>query len=71
MRPESSTSRMTSRVMTSRVTSRVTSRTSMKTGRMHMTSRPISVTSEKTDVSTDGSNPQPTSTALAIWKEKK
>ena len=58
MRPEPSTTRMTSRV---------TSRTSTKT---RMTSQPSSVTS-KTEVSTDGINLQPMTTALAIRKEKK
>ena len=48
-------------------TTRITSRTSTKT---RMTSRPSSVTS-KTEVSTDGINLQPMTTALAIRKEKK
>lgn len=58
MRPEPSTTRMTSRV---------TSRTSTRT---RMTSQPSSVTS-KTEVSTDGMNLQPMTTALAIRKGKK
>ena len=58
MRPEPSTTCMTSHV---------TSRTSTKT---RMTSQPSSVTS-KTEVSTDGINLQPMTTALAIQKEKK
>ena len=48
-------------------TTHMTSRTSTKT---RMTSRPSSVTS-KTEVSTDGINLQPMTTALAIRKEKK
>ena len=48
-----------------------TTHTSTKTARTHVTSRPASVTSQKTEVSTVGSSLQPTTTALAIRKEKK
>ena len=58
MRPEPSTTRMTSRV---------TSRTSTKT---RMTSQPSSVTS-KTEVSTDGINLQPMTTAISYSERKK